>query len=298
MKTPEDPVGPSESLEDLWCLEMRIQNLAFLQDSPVSSAESSSSSAAASASMMAMNRPMDLGMASVVKQDTSSSGSAPTSPKTSGLVSSMNAVQTHPLNLANVANLHRPSHYNVELLRTTSSTVNSRSLPNIPSAMGRPGGSGNAKVVGRRSPPAAVSSSAGGATAKQMLVRRSKSSAILPLRKHLIEKTMAEQQQKAAQAAAAAAHAALTVDQDKSLTAIRPIEEVMEEDMPSHHSRSNSDTMMEVDHVEPAVVRHFAARLGPSGLSPLVIGEVSNAKLTQEYLSKLLPNSTATTNFR
>ena len=31
------------------------------------------------------------------------------------------------------------------------------------------------------------------------------------------------------------------------------------------------------------VVRHFAARLGPAGLSPLVIGEVSNAK---EYLNK------------
>lgn len=113
---------------------------------------------------------------------------------------------------------------------------------------------------------------------------------------------MAEQQQKAAQAAAAALAAASSVTsvEDKSL-AIRPIEEVMEEDMPSshHHSRSNSETMMEVDHVasEP-VVRHFAARLGPSGLSPLVIGEVSNAKLTQEYLSKLLPNSAATTNFR
>ena len=38
------------------------------------------------------------------------------------------------------------------------------------------------------------------------------------------------------------------------------------------------------------MVRHFAARLGPAGLSPLVIGEVSNAK---EYLNKFMPSSAA-----
>ena len=49
---------------------------------------------------------------------------------------------------------------------------------------------------------------------------------------------------------------------------------------------------MEVDdHSPPQVVRHFAARLGPAGLSPLVIGEVSqqHSKLTQEYLNKFAP---------
>ena len=40
------------------------------------------------------------------------------------------------------------------------------------------------------------------------------------------------------------------------------------------------------------VVRHFAARLGPAGLSPLVIGEVSNAK---EYLNKFtMPPASST----
>ena len=64
----------------------------------------------------------------------------------------------------------------------------------------------------------------------------------------------------------------------------------MEEDtIPPTVNRTNAD-MMEVDSNEP-VVRHFTARLGTSGLSPLVIGEVSNSKLTQEYLSKILPQT-------
>lgn len=70
-------------------------------------------------------RPMDLGMAAL-RQEAScgnSGGSAPTSPKTSGAVGGAHAihsaVQTHPLNLA--GGLPRPSHYNVELLRTASS---------------------------------------------------------------------------------------------------------------------------------------------------------------------------------
>ena len=45
---------------------------------------------------------------------------------------------------------------------------------------------------------------------------------------------------------------------------------------------------MDIDD-SPQVVRHFAARLGPAGLSPLVIGEVSHSKLTQEYLNKFAP---------
>ena len=162
-----------------------------------------------------MPRPLDLGMASIRQDVLSRTGSAPTSPKTS-LISSAgttpgtgtgsgcggilsagsggagggltgtsssaanapNCPQTQPLNLAS----QRPSHYNVELLRGISGGggVNSKSLPNIPSAMVRKDKGGC--HVGRKSPPTSASS---GAT-KQMLVRRSKSSAILPLRKHLI----------------------------------------------------------------------------------------------------------------
>ena len=172
----------------------------------------------------------------------------------------------------------------------------------------RPGGSGN-KVVGRRSPPASVSSG----TAKQMLVRRSKSSAILPLRKHLIEKTLAEQQQKAVaaaqaihhahqQAAASASNSSIGEESSSSASgktlSIRPIEEIMEEDIllsnqvSSQRILHHENNSMEVDD-SPQVVRHFAARLGPAGLSPLVIGEVSgshhSAKLTQEYLNKFAP---------
>ena len=94
------------------------------------------------------------------------------------------------------------------------------------------GGPNQSKVVGRRSPPASVSSG----TAKQMLVRRAKSSAILPLRKHLIEKTLAEQQQKAAAQIAAVPHQIASncssSDSEKtSQLSIRPIEEIMEEDV-------------------------------------------------------------------
>ena len=93
---------------------------------------------------------MDLGSVAVRQEVTSAGtcGSAPTSPKTmAGALaitssgSPMQAVQTHPLNLA--SGLQRPSHHNVELLRSASSgSINSRSLPNIPSAMGRPGAGG------------------------------------------------------------------------------------------------------------------------------------------------------------
>ena len=161
------------------------------------------------------------GMASIRQDLISRTGSAPTSPKTSlisspalsagltgsagcggGVLSAVGSAgagcpitgtgnssaaniapshcpQTQPLNLAS----QRPSHYNVELLRGISGGggVNSKSLPNIPSAMVRKDKGGC--HVGRKSPPTSVSAS--GAT-KQMLVRRSKSSAILPLRKHLI----------------------------------------------------------------------------------------------------------------
>ena len=109
---------------------------------------------------------------------------------------------------------------------------NSKSLPNIPSAIGRHLSGSKVFIfiyiiirylilfytfnfptpsklfliikdpylnkVGRRSPPAAHSAAANSARStpghhSAMLVRRSKSSAILPLRKHLIEKTLMEQ---------------------------------------------------------------------------------------------------------
>jgi hypothetical protein len=117
------------------------------QDSPVGSADSSGSTATGHAF-----RPMDLGMASLRHQAhiTSSAGSAPTSPKTymtnsgsSGIPISMpQREQQHPLNLVGSGlgpgGGQRPSHYNVELLRGGVS-FNSKSLPNIPSAMGRLG---------------------------------------------------------------------------------------------------------------------------------------------------------------
>ena len=92
-----------------------------------------------------MGRPMDLGMATVkaelMTSSTGSSGSAPTSPKTdtglsgttaalasssigtpsTGVLGAFGGIQTHPLNLTGASSLQRPSHYNVELLRTASS---------------------------------------------------------------------------------------------------------------------------------------------------------------------------------
>jgi hypothetical protein len=54
---------------------------------------------------------------------------------------------------------------------------------------------------------------------------------------------------------------------------------------------TNDLLMMDVDEPVSRGGHSFAARLGHAGLSPLVIADVSNARLTQEYLSRLLPPS-------
>ena len=78
----------------------------------------------------------------------------------------------------------------------------------------------------------------------------------------ILEKTLAEQQQKAA------------AEEKANNLVIKPIEEVMEEDITPNHKYND---LMEVDvdsSLPQAQVRHsFAARLGHAGLSPLVIGK-------------------------
>ena len=82
------------------------------------------------------------------------------------------------------------------------------------------------------------------------------------------EKTLAEQQQKAA------------AEKEANNLVIKPIEEVMEEDITSSSHKYTNNDLMEVDvdsSVAPPPVRHsFAARLGHAGLSPLVIGKLKN----------------------
>ena len=76
------------------------------------------------------------------------------------------------------------------------------------------------------------------------------------------EKTLAEQQQKAA------------AEKEANNLVIKPIEEVMEEDITTSSHKYND--LMEVDvdsSVAPPVRHSFAARLGHAGLSPLVIGK-------------------------
>ena len=73
---------------------------------------------------------------------------------------------------------------------------------------------------------------------------------------------MAEQQQKAA------------AEKEANNLVIKPIEEVMEEDITTSSHKYND--LMEVDvdsSVAPPVRHSFAARLGHAGLSPLVIGK-------------------------
>ena len=171
---------------------------------------------------------------------------------------------------------------------------NSKSLPNIPSAVGRFTGKDNyINKLGRKSPPSSLTGGSGrpgGPHHSAMLVRRSKSSAILPLRKHLIEKTLLEQQN----AAAAAAVSPMEDDPiyyDKREVSgvtggIRPIEEVMEE---ARESSSGMEVDEDTSPTHQRTALSFAARLGHAGLSPLVISEVANPA-AQEYLNSILPH--------
>ncbi len=158
-----------------------------------------------------------------------------------------------------------------------------------------------------------------------MIVRRSKSSAILPLRKHLIEKTKQESQQNAKRAMDEEQfyfHQQKQIAASRDRLTIRPIEEVMEEEQtPTSTSSSNkhSADSMEVDsgveHLQHSSSRSgsfgtdssgstpssssvvnslppsFTARLGTSGLSPLVLSEVASTggSISSDYVTKLLP---------
>ncbi len=155
-----------------------------------------------------------------------------------------------------------------------------------------------------------------------MIVRRSKSSAILPLRKHLIEKTKQESAKKAMDEDQYY-YQQKQIANSRERLMIRPIEEVMEEETPSSSTSSHKQSAdsMEVDSgVEPdqtpflhsqgsrsgsfgtessgstasstslvsSLPHSFTARLGTSGLSPLVLSEVGGS-ISSEYVTKLLP---------
>lgn len=197
-----------------------------------------------------------------------------------------------PITLA--SRLVNHNHPRSAILEGLKSTLNSKSLPNIPSVVNR---LVNVGKVGRKSPPShssAASSARPPPHHSAMLVKRSKSSAILPLRKHLIEKTLAEQSK--------------SMDDEQfyfqqkqkvdERLVIRPIEEVMEEEskpqatgrVPLRAARPE-DEEMEVEDPQPRTVHSFAARLGHAGLSPLVLGDVgaTPGQIPYEYSGKMLP---------
>ncbi len=158
-----------------------------------------------------------------------------------------------------------------------------------------------------------------------MIVRRSKSSAILPLRKHLIEKTKQENQQNAKKTMDEEQfyfHQQKQIAANRERLMIRPIEEVMEEEQQPSSSMSSSNKQsadsMEVDSgveylqhsssrsgsfgtdssgstpsssIVSSLPPSFTARLGPSGLSPLVLSEVAGTggTISSDYVTKLLP---------
>jgi hypothetical protein len=198
-----------------------------------------------------------------------------------------------PITLASrLVNHNHPRSAVLEGLK--SSTLNSKSLPNIPSVVNR---LVNVGKLGRKSPPShttAASNIRPPPHHSAMLVRRSKSSAILPLRKHLIEKSLAEQKK--------------SMDEEQfyfqqkqkmaERLLIRPIEEVMEEDSKPTQTGGVAppsgrlvDEEMEVEDPQPRTVHSFAARLGHAGLSPLVLGDVgaTSCQVPYEYIGKLLP---------
>ena len=207
-----------------------------------------------------------------------------------------------------------------------TSSLNSKSLPNIPTAVGRLSGLDGGPLHKRKSPPptGACSRPPPPPHHGAMIVRRSKSSAILPLRKHLMEKTLQQQDKKVMDTEQFYFHQKQLAARDNP-HAIRPIIEVMEEDPKQqqpqqpqqhhhhhHHHQPSSSTIatssaasvpsetivgasrvtedMEVDEQQqhPQAAASFTARLGPSGLSPLVTSELENS-ISHEYVTTLLP---------
>ena len=110
-----------------------------------------------------------------------------------------------------------------------------------------------------------------------------------------MEKTLQQQEQKKVMDAEQFDfHQKQQIANRDNLLMIRPIIEVMEEDnagQPSPKSTITPANSMEVD--EPPAQSQpssFTARLGPSGLSPLVVSELNNScSISQDYVTKLLP---------
>ena len=64
---------------------------------------------------------------------------------------------------------------------------------------------------------------------------------------------------------------------------IRPIEEVMEEDLkPAEGMEVDDDGQQQ----QQSHLHSFTARLGPLGLSPLVLGEVGPSVISNDYVNR------------
>ncbi|XP_059083212.1 histone deacetylase 4-like isoform X1 [Tigriopus californicus] len=163
-----------------------------------------------------------------------------------------------------------------------ASLLNSKSLPNIPSAVGRFSAAKEGHYK-RKSPPP-CSSMKPTPHHGAMIVRRSKSSAILPLRKHLIEKSMSEKTKSMDEEQFYYQQKQMARDR---LT-IRPIVEVMEEECKPGDAMDVDGEVVQTNQRPP---HYITTRLGPSGLSPLVLSEVRNdsSSMNNEFVTRLLP---------
>ena len=65
---------------------------------------------------------------------------------------------------------------------------------------------------------------------------------------------------------------------------IRPIEEVMEEDLkPAEGMEVDEESQSQQ---QQSHLHSFTARLGPKGLSPLVLGEVGPSAISNDYVNR------------
>ena len=247
----------------------------------------------------AVSNALDHHRSSVASSAASSQGSAPSSPKTAA------AVALASMQLQRAPHLGKPQRSldTSALMLLSSSAQNSKSLPNIPSAVSRLAGKeSNSSILKRKSPPPTVSFSAKQSVPAPhhggLIVRRSKSSAILPLRKHLIERSLQEQKKQAMDEEQFYYQQKQQIARERLM--IRPIEEVMEEDqqnrLPSNDESmevddapaNNSQQQQQQQQQQPTLGPAFTARVGHAGLSPLVLSEVGSS-ISSDYVSKLLP---------
>ncbi|XP_040572215.1 histone deacetylase 5 isoform X2 [Lepeophtheirus salmonis] len=135
---------------------------------------------------------------------------------------------------------------NLIIVGNEDSSINSKSLPNIPSAIGRAALIN--KAVGRRSPPTNMSNRL--PHHPSMMVRRTKSSAILPLRKHLIEKQRSADEEQYFQ-------------QKLNERFVRPT--IVEED--------SSNIFMDID--DGRRIHSLATSVRSSGISQLLLGDLN-----------------------